>query len=92
MGDYRQRGESGMKKTRRVAAINVICCFNSCRRDCPLYNHARSSCSCYGYSTAELIGIAHKEYARKSRDTKTGKEYRQMIAKEWKMIGGATVV
>jgi hypothetical protein len=52
----------------------------------------RISCSCDGYSTAELIRIAHKEYARKSRDVKTGKEYRQMMAKEWKMIGGATVV
>ena len=61
--------------TRRDAATSVICCFNNCRRDCPLYNHARMSCSCDGYSTAELIGIAHKEYARKSRDAKTGKDF-----------------
>ena len=81
-----------MNMTKRDAATSVICCFNSCRTDCPLFNHARISCYFDGYSTAELIGIAHKEYARKSRDAKTGKEYRQMIAKEWKMIGGATVV
>lgn len=81
-----------MNMTKRDAATSVICCFNSCRRDCPLYNHARMGCSCDGYSTAELIKIAHKEYARKSRDAKTGKEYRQMMAKEWRMIGGATVV
>jgi hypothetical protein len=92
MGNNRKRGESGMKMTRRDAATSVICCFNSCRRDCPLYNHARISCSGDNYSTAELLKIARKEYARKSRDAKTGKEYRQMMAKEWKMIGGATVV
>lgn len=80
-----------MNMTKRDAAASVICYFNRCR-SCPLYNHARMSCSCDGYSTAELIKIAHKEYARKSRDVKTGKEYRQMMAKEWKMIGGATVV
>lgn len=92
MGDNRQRGESGMNMTRRDAATSVICCFSSCRRDCPLYNHVRFSCSCDGYSTAELLKIARKEYARKSRDVQTGKEYRQMMAKEWKMIGGATVL
>ena len=81
-----------MNMTKRDAATSVICCFNSCRRDCPLYNHALSSCSCDGYSNAELVRIARKEYARKSRDAKTGKEYQQMMAKEWKMIGGATVV
>lgn len=81
-----------MKMTRRDAATSVICCFNSCRRDCPLYNHVRIGCSCDGYSTTELVRIARKEYARKSRDAKTGKEYRQMMAKEWEMIGGATVV
>lgn len=81
-----------MNMTRRDAAASVICCFNSCRMDCPLYNHARFCCSFEGYFTDELIKIARKEYARKSRDAKTGKEYRQMMAKEWKMIGGATVV
>ena len=81
-----------MNMTRRDAATSVICYFNSCRRDCPLYNHARMSCSCDGYSTTELVRIARKEYARKSRDVQTGKEYRQMMAKEWGMIGGATVV
>lgn len=91
MGNNRQRGESGMNMTRRDAATSVICCFNSCR-NCPLYNHARISCSCDGYSTTELVRIARKEYARKSRDVQIGKEYRQMMAKEWKMIGGATVV
>ena len=92
MGDNRQRGESGMNMTKRDAAASVICCFNSCRIDCPLYNHARFCCSCDGYSTAELIKIARKEYARKSRDVQTGKDYRLMMEKEWRMIGGATVV
>lgn len=92
MGDYSQRGDGGMNMTRRDAATSVICCFNSCRRDCPLYNHARSYCSCDGYSTTELVRIARVEYARKSRDVQTGKEYRQMMEKEWRMIGGATVL
>ena len=92
MGDNRQRGESGMNMTRRDAAASVICCFNSCRMDCPLYNHARFCCSFEGYSTAELVRIARKEYARKSRDVQIGKEYRQIMANEWKMIGGATVL
>lgn len=26
-----------MNMTKRDAATGVICCFNSCRRDCPLY-------------------------------------------------------
>lgn len=81
-----------MNMTRRDAATSVICCLNSCRRNCPLYNHARFCCSRDSFSTAELLKIARKEYARKSRDVQTGKEYRQMMAKEWKMIGGATVV
>lgn len=81
-----------MNMTRRDAAASVICCFSSCRRDCPLYNHARSCCSFEGYSTAELIKIARVEYNRKSRDAQTGKEYRQMMEKEWRMIGGATVL
>ena len=81
-----------MNMTRRDAATSVICCFNSCRRDCPVYNHARCSCSCDNFSTTDLIKIARVEYARKSRDVETGKEYRQMMEKEWRMIGGATIL
>lgn len=81
-----------MNMTKRDAATSVICCLNSCRRDCPLFNHARNYCSCEGYSTTELLRIAHKEYARKSRNVQTGKEYRQMMEKEWRMIGGTTVL
>lgn len=81
-----------MNITRRDAAKSVICRFNSCRRDCPLFNHARICCSRDGYSTAELLVVARKEYVRKSRDAKTGKEYKQLVENEWKTICGAKVV
>lgn len=81
-----------MNMTRRDAAISVICYFNSCRRDCPLFNHARVGCSCDSYSNTELLRIARKEYARKSRDARCGKEYRQLVEKEWALIGGATIL
>ncbi len=78
--------------TRRDAATSVICYFNSCRSDCPLYNHARMTCSCDGYSTAELISIARKEYERKSKE-KDGADYMRAVAEEWAIIGkGATVL
>jgi len=78
--------------TKREAATSIICYWNNCRRDCPLWNHARNSCSCEFYSVAELLRIARKEYARKSSDVRCGKEYRQMVENEWKKIGGAIIL
>lgn len=78
--------------TKRDAATIVICCFNSCHRDCPLFNHARICCSGDSYSVAELLRIARKEYARKSRDAKYNKEYRRLVEKEWALIGSATIL
>lgn len=81
-----------MNMTKRDAATSVICCYNSCRRDCPLWNHNRYSCYCETYSNTELLRIARKEYARKSRDARCGKEYRQLVEKEWALIGSATIL
>ena len=41
---------------------------------------------------AELIGIARKEYERKSKE-EDGADYMRAVAEEWAIIGkGATVV
>ena len=77
--------------TKRQAAISIICTYNWCNDGCPM----RSSgvlCHTYKLTDAELIGIARKEYERKSKKN-NGADYRLVVAKEWAIIGkGATVV
>ena len=48
-------------------------------------------CHTYKSTDEELIKIARKEYERKSKKN-NGADYRLVVAKEWRMIGGATVV
>lgn len=76
--------------TKREAAISVICAYNWCLDGCPMF----PSCDFKRQETAdaELIGIARKEYERKSKE-KDGADYMRAVAKEWAIIGkGATVV
>ena len=76
--------------TRREAAISVICAYNWCLDGCPMF----PSCDFKRQETtdAELIGIARKEYERKSKKN-NGADYRLVVAKEWAIIGkGAKVV
>ena len=76
--------------TRREAAISVICVGNWCTNGCPMF----PSCDFKRQETtdAELIGIARKEYERKSKKN-NGADYRLVVAKEWAIIGkGATVL
>ena len=76
--------------TKREAAISVICAYNWCFDGCPMF----PSCDFKRHETtdAELIGIARKEYERKSKE-EDGADYMRAVAKEWAIIGkGATVV
>ena len=76
--------------TRREAAISVICAYNWCFDGCPMF----PSCDFKRQETtdAELIGIARKEYERKSKE-KDGADYMRAVAEEWAIIGkGAKVV
>ena len=78
-----------MNMTKREAAISVICAYNWCLDGCPMF----PSCDFKRRETtdAELIRIAREEYERKSNE-KDGADYMRAVAKEWRMIGGATVV
>ena len=76
--------------TKRQAAISVICAYNWCNDGCPM-RLSGALCHTYKTTNAELIRIARKEYERKSKE-KDGADYMRAVAKEWRMIGGATVV
>ena len=77
--------------TKRQAAISVICTYNWCNDGCPM-RPSGVLCHTYKSTDAELIGIARKEYERKSKKN-NGADYRLVVAKEWAIIGkGATVV
>lgn len=78
--------------TKRQAAISVICTYNWCSHGCPLFLAGEFKCLAKETTDAELIKIARKEYARKSKK-KEGADYMRAVAKEWAIIGkGAKVV
>lgn len=80
-----------MNMTKRDAAISIICVGNWCSDGCPMHLAGEFKCLAKETADAELIKIARKEYKRKSKK-KNGTDYMLVVAKEWKMIGGATVV
>lgn len=72
--------------TQRKAAIFVICTYNWCSSDCPLFLAGEFRCLANETTDAELIKIARKEYDRKSKK-KGGADYKRLVAKEWATIG-----
>lgn len=78
--------------TKRQAAISVICTYNWCSNGCPLFLTGEFKCLAKETTDAELIKIARKEYARKSKK-KEGADYMRVVSEEWAIIGkGATVL
>ena len=78
--------------TKRQAAISVICTYNWCSNNCPMFLSSDFKCLANETADAELIKIARKEYARKSKK-KDGADYRRDVAEEWAIIGkGAKVL
>lgn len=78
--------------TRREAAVSVICTFNLCWCGCPLFLADEFKCLADKTTDAELIKIARKEYARKSKK-KDGADYMRIVSEEWAIIcKGVTVV
>lgn len=77
--------------TKRQAAVSVICVGNWCSNGCPMFLAGEFKCLANKTTDTELIGIARKEYERKSKK-KNGSDYKRVVDKEWKIIKGATVV
>lgn len=78
--------------TKRQAAISVICTCNWCSEGCPLFLTGEFKCLAKETTDAELIKIARKEYARKSKK-KEGADYMRVVSEEWAIIGkGVTVI
>lgn len=78
--------------TKRQAAISVICAYNWCSDGCPMFRFCDFKCLTKETTDAELIRIARKEYARKSKK-KDGADYRRAVSEEWAVIcKGVTVV
>lgn len=78
--------------TKHGAANIIICYHNLCAEGCPLFDTKNFYCCSSEYSTEKLIRIARKEYARKSVDPDFGKQYRQEMYANFKLISGATVL
>ena len=78
--------------TKRGAAISVICTYNWCSNNCPMFLSSDFKCLANETADAELIKIARKEYARKSKK-KEGADYMRVVSEEWAVIcKGVTVV
>ena len=78
--------------TKREAAVSVICTYNWCSDGCPLFLASEFKCLTDKTTDAELIKIARKEYARKSKK-KEGADYMRVVSEEWAVIcKGVTVV
>lgn len=77
--------------TKYNAAKSIICTNNWCNGDCLMFDRENIKCRMNNFSEADLIGIARKEYTRKSKK-EDGANYMQKVANEWKTIGGAKVL
>jgi len=77
--------------TKYNAAISIICTYNWCNDGCPMFDCENVKCCVSNFSETDLVMIARKEYARKSK-AKDGADYMRMVANEWKTIGGAKVL
>ena len=78
--------------TKYRAAISIICTNNWCNEGCLMFNREDIRCMIHNYSETDLVKIARKEYARKSKK-KDVTDYKRIVAEEWAIIcKGATVV